>query len=102
MAHTCGLSGPRYLFTTEALFGLNLLTWAYFRLWLFPIHVLFHGVAHHPQLGTAHHVALCGSMLVAILALDITWFRMFLRMLWRLLRSKDSYEGVEDAAREYT
>merc|ERR1712146_295120 len=44
LANYLKLEGPRGLFLTEGFFLLNFITWAYLRLYVYPMHCVFNGV----------------------------------------------------------
>ena len=77
---------------------LNLGTWAWLRLWLYPRVAVYSAVFEFPlgDQGAAPAGRVCGILLCVLQCMHVWWFYLFLRIAYRLL----SAENAHDAGRE--
>lgn len=112
-----GLDSKSGLFLTEGFFAMNLVTWAYTRLYLYPLHLIWSlpagGLTRFcgemeggdPVRSTSARwakVNTCLALLCVVCAMSFWWFAMFCRMGYKLLTksvketSQETYEGNSD------
>eukprot|EP00038_Savillea_parva_P018067 m.22362 g.22362 ORF g.22362 m.22362 type:complete len:367 (+) comp3976_c0_seq2:2-1102(+) len=100
MTNYAGLDADAGYYLTELVFVLQLATWAYARLYTYPIKGV---MATWQSVGPFSHTTLqhfglllMGSFLTFLVVLHIWWYFLFLRILYRLLTA----ESAHDAGRE--
>ena len=98
MFNYMGLDEKSGLYLTEVMFVINLGTWAWLRLWLFPRKCVYSAVFEFPlgDQGAAPAGRVCGVLLCVLQAMHVWWYYLFLRITYRLL----SAENAHDAGRE--
>lgn len=109
MANYLKVEDAHGFFMTEILFVLNLVTWVYFRLYRFPIFVVYGGVwlGYSSQCGVPEAVgtlAKCYTagtcltscvLLSALCCLHVFWFYLILRIAARLLSGKNANDAAK-------
>ena len=115
------MEGAHGWFAVEAMFVCNLFSWAYFRLYVFPVYVVYRGayVGYANQCGaegTVGHFARCQSAgsclqsdigLCVLCCLHVFWFGLLLRIAAKLLTGtgasqagREDYEGLSESDSE--
>jgi len=109
------LEGPSAFFLTEAAYALTMSTWFYFRLWYFPIHVIYKGTlwglgyigaevlsvgGDLPPIFTLPYGSdiykstfmvgtVCSVLLILLFIMHIWWFVLLGKILFRILKNED-------------
>ena len=114
MVNYMKLEGWHGYYIVEFFFALNtFVTWPYFRLYYFPVHIIYHGVfggyVDYCGEGEGSRVQKCqkmgscfnGALLALLACLHVFWFFLLLRILYKLVTKgsrpsragKEVYEG---------
>jgi ceramide synthetase len=121
LSNYLSIDGPRNFFLVEVSYACAIVMWIYFRLWYFPVYIIYYGVVgalgyigpsvhgHVPAIETISGpyrdqimiVVACGVFLLTLLfCMHVFWFFLLIRILVRMIcesdRKKignDEYEG---------
>lgn len=105
MANYMALEGPGGFFLSEIAFVVNLITWTYYRLYLFPKEVIWASTfgASERFIRDIDYDApfvdrfpglyiMCVSLLCLLFVLHIYWYLLLLRILWKIVKANNAHD----------
>jgi len=87
-------AGRQYCFCTEILFVIQLITWSIWRLWYFPVYIIYSSL--YEQKGCELDCKILRSFLFILLAMHWWWFYLFLRIGYRLVTAKSAHGAARE------
>lgn len=105
LSFICKLDGKKGFFITEITFFLNFFTWFYFRLFLFPVKVIYSafyesavnsGQSFWDGVHTLQSYWLMQISLIFLLCLHVWWYWLFIRILRNIIKGTDGQKTAEE------